>query len=150
MPLVQPPSSQLDELQKEAFSILPGTINARHGTGIEYLSSLSQNIPAAGKAYFENELAEDATWGSQHPCHEHFASGQKRGLTSTPLKSSAKVGEDNILLPQQRRARESLVNPAMCPPRYKMQRAAQEFCKLHETKINKLKGGYSAMASLIF
>ena len=36
-----------------------------------------QNILAAGKAYFEDELAEEATWGSQHPCHVHFASEQK-------------------------------------------------------------------------
>ena len=28
--------------------------------------------------------------------------------------------------------------------------AVQEFCKLHKPKINKLKGGYSAMANLIF
>ena len=27
---------------------------------------------------------------------------------------------------------------------------AQEFCKLHEPKINKLKSGYSAMANLTF
>ena len=103
MPWVQQPTSWLDELQKEAFNILPGTINARHGNGIQYLSSLSQNILA--------------TWGSQHPCHVNFASGQKGTLTCTPLRSLAKVGEDNILLPQQRRARESLVNPVMCPPR---------------------------------
>ena len=38
------------------------------------------------------------TWCSQHPCHVHFASGQKGGLKSTPLKSLTKVGEDNILL----------------------------------------------------
>ena len=31
-----------------------------------------------------------------------------------------------------------------------MQMAAREFCKLCEPKINKLKGGYSAMANLIF
>ena len=96
---VQPPTSQLDELQKEAFNILPGTVNARCGTGIEYLSSLSQNTPAAGKAYFEDESAEGATWGSQHPCYVCFASGQKGVLTSTPLKYLAKVREDNILLP---------------------------------------------------
>ena len=75
MPQAQPPTSQLDELQKEAFNILPGTINAQCGTSIEYLSDLSQNIPAAGKAYFEDELAEEITWGSWHPCHVHFASG---------------------------------------------------------------------------
>ena len=31
-----------------------------------------------------------------------------------------------------------------------MKVAAQEFCKLHKPKINKLKGGYSATANLIF
>ena len=31
-----------------------------------------------------------------------------------------------------------------------MKVVAQEFCKLHEPKINKLKGGYSATANLIF
>ena len=106
MPRVQPTTSQLDALQREAFNILPGTINARSGTGIKHLSSLSKNIPAAGKAYFEDELAEEATWGSQHSHHLCFASGQKGGLTSTPLKSSVKVGEEITLLPQHRRARK--------------------------------------------
>ena len=31
-----------------------------------------------------------------------------------------------------------------------MRMAAQEFCKMCEPKINKLKGGYSATANLIF
>ena len=102
------------------------------------------------KAYFEDKLAEEATWGSHHPCHVCFASSQKGGLTSTPMKSSVKVGEDNILLPQQRKARERLMNTTVCPPRYKMHMATQEFCKICEPKINKLKGGYSATANLIF
>ena len=38
----------------------------------------------------------------------------------------------------------------MCPSGYEMQMAAQEFHKLHESKINKVKGGYSATANLIF
>ena len=66
------------------------------------------------------------------------------------MKSSVKVGEDNILLPQQRKARERLMNTTVCPPRYKMHMATQEFCKICEPKINKLKGGYSATANLIF
>ena len=104
----------------------------------------------AGKAYFEDELAEEATWDSHHPCHVCFASSQKGGLTSTPLKSSVKVGEDNILLPQQRKARESLMNTTACPPGYKMWMATQDFCKMCKPKINKLKGVYSATANLIF
>ena len=112
----QPSRSQLNELQQEAFKILPGTVNVRHGTSINHLSGLSQNIPVAGKEYFEDELAEEATWGSYHPCHVHFASSQKGDLTSTPLKSPVKVWEDNSLLPQQRKARESLLNNTACPP----------------------------------
>ena len=91
-PRFQPNTSQLNELQREAFDILLGTVNARCGTSIEHLSGLSRNILVAGKAYFEDELAEEATWGSHHPCHACFASSQKWGLTSTPLKSAVKVG----------------------------------------------------------
>ena len=94
----QPSTSQLNELQREAFQILPGTVNVRHGTSIEHLSGLSQNIPVAGRQYFEDKLAEEATWGPIHPHHVCFASSQKQGLTSTPLKSAVKVGEDNRLL----------------------------------------------------
>ena len=146
----QPSTSWLNELQQEAFEILPGSVNVRCRTGIEHLSGLSQNIPVAGKEYFKDELAEDATWGSHHHHHVHFANNPKGGLTSTPLRSSVKVGEDNILLPQQRKARESLMNTTACPPGHEMQIAAQEFCKICEPKINKLKGGYSATANLIF
>ena len=42
------------------------------------------------------------------------------------------------------------VNTATYPPIYEMKVVAQEFCKLHKPKINKLKGGYSATANLIF
>ena len=45
------PPSQLEELHKEAFEILPGTVNVRHGASIEHLSRLSQNILVAGKAF---------------------------------------------------------------------------------------------------
>ena len=42
------------------------------------------------------------------------------------------------------------INSDTYPPRYEMKVVAQEFCKLHEPKINKLKGVYSATANLIF
>ena len=150
VPRVKPTTSWLNELQREAFDILLGTVNARCGASIDHLWGFSQNILAAGQAYFEDELVGEATWDSHHPCHVHFASGQKGGLTSTPPQSLVKVGEDNILLPQQRKTRETLMNLAMCPPRYEMQMAMQEFCKMCEPKINKMKGGYSATANLIF
>ena len=147
---VQPPTSRLSELQQEAFQYLPGTVNVRHGTRIQHLSSISQNIPVAGRQHFEDELAEEATWGSNHPCHVHFAGSEKGGFTSTPLKSAAEVGEDSSLLPQQKQARQNLLSSTVSQPIHDMQMAACEFHKLHKPKINKLKGGYSAMANLIF
>ena len=146
----QPPTSRLSELQQEAFQYLPGTVNVRCGTGIQHLSGISQNIPMAGRQHFEDKLAEEATWGSNHPCHVHFAGSEKGGFTSTPLKFAAKVGEDYTLLPQQKQARQNLLSSTVSPPKHSMQMAVHEFCKLCKPKINKLKGGYSATANLIF
>ena len=42
------------------------------------------------------------------------------------------------------------VNTEVYPPGYGMKVVEQQFCKLHKPKINKLKGGYSATANLIF
>ena len=118
--------------------------------GIQHLSGISQNIPVAGREHFEDELAEEATWGSNHPRHVCFAGSEKGGFTSTPLKPAARVGENYTLLPQQEQARQDLLTNTVSPPEYSMQMAAREFRKLHEPKINKLKGGYSATANLIF
>ena len=146
----QPPTSRLSELQQEAFQYLPGTVNVRCRTRIQYLSGISQNIPVAGRERFEDELAEEATWASNHPHHVRFVGSDKGGFTSTPLKSAAKVGEDYTLLPQQKQARENLLVNTVSPPKYSMQMAAWEFRKFCEPKINKLRGGYSATANLIF
>ena len=72
--------SWLNELQQKPFKIIPGTVNVRCRTGIDHLSSSSQNILVAGKENFEDELAEEATWVSHHPCHVCFASSQKGGV----------------------------------------------------------------------
>ena len=146
----QPPTSRLSELQQEAFQYLPGTVNVRCRTSIQHPFGINQNNPVAGRQHFEDELVEEATWGSNHPCHVCFAGCEKGVFTSTPLKSAAKVGEDNSLLPQQKQARQSLLTSMVSPPEHSMQMAMHEFCKLQEPKINKLKGGYSATANLIF
>ena len=73
----------------------------------------------------------------------------KEGLTSTPKTSQAKIREDYTSLPQWGRASIITVNSTKYPPGYEMRIMAQEFCKLHEPKINKLKGGYSATVNPI-
>ena len=57
-----PPMNRIEELQREAFNILPGTVNARRGAALAHASAISQDIPVAGRSNFENELAEEATW----------------------------------------------------------------------------------------
>ena len=68
----------------------------------------------------------------------HFASDPQGGFTSTPLRH-----------PEEGRSK-ARVNTEVYPPGYDMKVAVQEFCNLWKPKINKLKGGYSATANLIF
>ena len=63
-----PPVNRVKELQREAFDILPGMVNARRGAAAAHASVISQDILVAGRSQFENELAEEATWNAhQHP-----------------------------------------------------------------------------------
>ena len=68
----------------------------------------------------------------------HFASDPQGGFTSTPIRH-----------PEWGRSK-ARVSTEVYQPGYDMKVAAQEFHKLHKPKINKLKGGYSATANLIF
>ena len=134
-----PPTNRIEELQREAFNILPGTVNVRRDAALANASGISQDIPVTGRSNFENELAEEATWTSHHHLqHVYFAFNPQGGFTSTPRRH---LEEDRL------RAR---INPDTYPPRYEMKMVVQEFCKLHKPKINKLKGGYSATVNLIF
>ena len=127
-----PPVNRLKELQREAFNILPGTVNAKRGAATAHASGILQDISVIGRSQFKDELAEEATW------NVHFASNPQGRFTSTPIRH-----------PEEGRTR-ARVNTEVYPPGYDMKVAVQEFCKLCEPKINKLKGGYSATANLIF
>ena len=75
MPVPQNPTSCIKELQREAFHVLPGTVNAGKGACLMHISGIFQDILVAGWAHFENELEEEAIWTSHsEPCHVHFAS----------------------------------------------------------------------------
>ena len=114
-------------------------VNARRGAAAAHASVISQDILVIGRSQFENELAKEATWNvHQHPWHVHFASDPQGGFTSTPIRH-----------PEGDRVK-ARIDPEVYPPGYHMKVAAQEFCKLHKPTINKLKGGYSATANLIF
>ena len=134
-----PPVDRIQELQREAFDILPGTVNAKRGAAAVHASEILQDILVIGRTQFEDELAEEDIWNVHlHLCQVHFASDPQGRFTSTPLRH-----------PEEDRAR-ARISPEVYPPGYGMKVAVQEFCKLHVPKINKLKGGYSATANLIF
>ena len=63
-----PPMNRIEELQREAFHILPGTVNARKGAAVAHASAISQDIRVTGRSNFENELAKEVTWTS----HNHL------------------------------------------------------------------------------
>ena len=104
-----PPVNRIKELHREAFDILPGTVNARRGAAAAHASVISQDIPVIGRSHFENELAEEATWNvHQHLQHVHFDSNPQGGFTSTPLRH-----------PEEARMR-ARINPEVYPPGYDM------------------------------
>ena len=108
-----PPMNRIEELQSEAFNILPGTVNARWGAAVAHASGISQDNLVAGRSHFKNELAEEATWNAhQHLWHVHFNSNPQGGFTSTPLRH-----------PEEARMR-ARVNSDVYPPRYDMKVAA--------------------------
>ena len=78
---------RLQELQREAFDILPGTVNAKRGAAAAHASEILQDIPVIGRTQFENKLAEEAIWNAHRHLHQvHFASDPQGRFTSTPLR----------------------------------------------------------------
>ena len=57
-----PPTNRIEELQREAFNILPGTVNTRRDAALAHVSGISQDIPVTGRSNFENEVAKEAIW----------------------------------------------------------------------------------------
>ena len=49
MPIPQNPTSCIEELQRQAFDILPGTVNAIQGAGLVHTSGISQAFLVAGR-----------------------------------------------------------------------------------------------------
>ena len=113
-----------------------------------HTSRLSQSIPVTSRTYCWDELAKEAAWASQnHLCHVYFAVNPQGGFTSIPQKLT-ETRESKILPSQQQNTSE--MAPTMYLPGCEMQVAALEFCKQHGLKINKLKGGYTSTANLLF
>ena len=121
---------RIQELQREAFDILPGTVNAKRGAAAAHTSGISQDILVIGRTQFEDELAQ----GSHMECaptsmhHVHFASNPQGRLTSTPLRH---LEEDRS---------KARISPEVYSPGYGMKVAVQEFLETAQTKNQQTQG----------
>ena len=102
MPEMSVPSTNcIEELQREAFNILPGAVNVRRGAALAHALGISQDIPVTGRLNFENELAEEAALVlHNHPCHVHFASNPQGDLHLPPEDIPRRIDqwpESNLL-----------------------------------------------------
>ena len=59
-----PSVDRIQELQREAFDILPGTVNAKRGAAAAHASEILQDILVIGRTQFKDELAEEAIWNA--------------------------------------------------------------------------------------
>ena len=89
-----PSINHLEELQREAFNILPGTVNARRDAALAHVSGISQGILVTGRSNFENVLDKEAAWVlHNHPHHVHFTSNPQGGFTSTPRRHTEEADQ---------------------------------------------------------
>ena len=131
-------SIQLNEIQNEIFDIILGTVNTRWSASIAFEVSLG--ILAINCRSFEDVLTNEPTFPSGHQsCHIIFVDIVWGGLTSTPGNSIKEVTS-----PIHHAASLHYMEST------KFHAAMQEFCKLWESKISKMKDGYSSLAGLIF
>ena len=168
------PEQQLEDhaalLRDEVFSVIPGTVNTQHGTA-------SKNRRARdGSNYSENEVFQlpqvpDMPIAGQKVT---FRSPVVRpgSVSSTPHLVPQPVSFDVLQIPNSETSGKDTDSEAEVRPRtphmrnkrtredasmmdasmasHSLQLAAEEFRKICKPKIQKLKGGYSANAMLVF
>ena len=157
-------------LREAVFNTVPGTVNVRRGAAAQTPSIRSLGEREAGilKDMVDQlpQVPDTPIAGSQRvwfmePVH-HAPTPMVGGNIPPKIGMSyvepepVKIAETPVYHPGPRpvpRPRKSLsaVKHSMTEvAEHSLQMAAQEFKKIHEPKISKLKGGYSANATLIF
>ena len=167
------PEQQLEDraalLRDEVFSVIPGTVNTQRGTA-------SKNRRRNGSDYCEDEVFQlpqvpDMPIAGQKVT---FRSPVVRpgSVSSTPRLVPQPVSFDVSRIPDSETSGKDTDSEAEIRPRtphtrnkrtrenasmmdasiasHSLQLAAEEFRKIREPKIQKLKGGYSANAMLVF
>ena len=131
--------SWLDDMREEIFNLNLRTVNTIKGTAVSHNTTMA-SVPRVSQTSFEDMLAEEANLTSScQPKHVTFRDMVRQGVTSsTPWKY-----QQEVVLPSRPIERNY-------PGDIGLHAAAQEFQKMREPKISKLKGGYSSSARFIF
>ena len=172
------PEQQLEDhaalLRDEVFSVVPGTVNMQCGTALKNGKARSGSDDSEDEVFQLPEVPDTPITGSSYGQKVTFRSPVVRlgSVSSTPHLVPQPVSFDVSQIPNSETSGKDMDSKAEIRPRtphvkikrtredasmtgasmalHSLQLVAEEFRKIHEPKIQKLKGRYSANAMLVF
>ena len=125
--------------EEEVFNMVLGTVNTRRGAAVS-CNTIMTSVPVVDKNSFEDMLTEEVNFtASCQPKHCYILDTMGEGVTS----STCHKYQEEVVLPSRPTKNDH-------PKEIGFYVAAYKFRKMQESKISKLKGGYSSSAGLIF
>ena len=156
-------------MRDEVFSVIPGTVNTQHGTASKNRKVRSGSNYSKDEVFQLTQVPDMPIAGSSHGQKVTFRSPVVRqgSVSSTPHLVHQPVSFDVLRIPNSKTSGKDTDSEAEVRPRtphakrkrmredasmasHSLQLAAEESRKICEPKIQKLKGGYSANAMLVF
>ena len=161
-------------LRDEVFGVVPGTVNTQRGTASKNRRTRNGSDYCEDEVFQLPQVPDTPITGSSHGHKVTFRSPVVRlgSVSSTPRLVPQPVSFDVSQIPNSETSGKDPDSEAEVRPRtshvrnkrmredasrmdtsmasHSLQLVAEEFRKIHEPKIQKLKGGYSANAMLVF
>ena len=172
------PEQQLEDhaalLRDEVFSVIPGTINTQCGSAMKNRKVKSGSDDSKDEVFQLPQVPDTPITGNSHGQKVTFRSPVVRlgSVSSTPHLVPQPVSFDVSQIPDSKTSRKDTDSEAEVRPRtphvkikrmredasmtdasmasHRLQLVAEELRKICKPKTQKLKGGYSANAMLVF
>ena len=156
-------------LRDEVFDVVPGMVNMQHGTALKNRKVISSIDCSDNEVFQLPQVPDKPIAGGSHGQKVTFRSPVVRlgSISSMPCLVPHPVSFNVLRIPDSKTSGKDTDSEAEIRPRTPQQEVrrvrqdismalhslrvmAEEFRKIHEPKIQKLKGGYSANAMLVF
>ena len=156
-------------LRDEVFSVVPVTVNMQHGIALKYRRVRDGSNYSEDEVFQLPQVPDMPIAGSSHGQKVTFRSQVVRpgSVSLTPHLVPQPVSFDVLQIPNSETSGKDTDSEAEVRPRtphirnkrtredasmasHSLHLAAEEFRKICEPKIQKLKGGYSANSTLVF